>query len=167
LSDLGCGAFPAADGLQEEAMTSQEKNRSEAEVRQLIDIYLGGVQNKDIARVMSCYAPDVTAFDVMPPLQYTSAAAYQKSWEMAFSMTDGQFRLERRDLTVAASADVAFAHAIDHLTVSPKGADRVEMWMRWTACFRRLNGGWKIVHEHGSVPVDMETSKAVWDLKPG
>jgi ketosteroid isomerase-like protein len=147
-------------------MASQDKNRSEAEVRQLIDIFLGGIQNKDIDRVMSCYAPDLVAFDLMPPLEYTSAAEYRKSWQMAFNMTEGPFGLERRDLEVVAADDVAFAHAIDHVTASPKEGDRVDMWLRWTACFRRMDGGWKIVHEHGSVPVDMETDKAVWNLKP-
>jgi hypothetical protein len=31
---------------------------------------------------------------------------------------------------------------------------------------RKIDGQWKVVHEHVSVPFDMETGKAMLDLKP-
>jgi ketosteroid isomerase-like protein len=41
-----------------------------------------------------------------------------------------------------------------------------DFWLRWTACYRKANGKWLITHEHVSVPVDMESGKALLDLKP-
>jgi ketosteroid isomerase-like protein len=39
--------------------------------------------------------------------------------------------------------------------------------MRATLCFVRKGGGWKIVHEHTSVPFHMDGSfQAALDLKP-
>ena len=33
---------------------------------------------------------------------------------------------------------------------------RTDLWLRWTACFRRIDGVWLIVHDHVSVPADLE-----------
>ena len=41
-----------------------------------------------------------------------------------------------------------------------------DVWVRATVCFRKIDGHWKVTHEHMSVPYDMETSKASVDLKP-
>jgi ketosteroid isomerase-like protein len=38
--------------------------------------------------------------------------------------------------------------------------------MRSTFALRRLQGGWKIVHQHVSVPFDMATGKALLELHP-
>jgi len=38
--------------------------------------------------------------------------------------------------------------------------------VRATVCYRKIDGKWMIVHEHFSVPFDMETLKASLDLKP-
>jgi hypothetical protein len=40
------------------------------------------------------------------------------------------------------------------------------MWVRWTACFRKLDGRWLVTHEQVSVPIDMESGGALLDLEP-
>ncbi len=45
--------------------------------------------------------------------------------------------------------------------------EKVDMWLRETLCFRKIDGKWKITHEHESVPFCMDGSfKAAVDLKP-
>jgi ketosteroid isomerase-like protein len=45
--------------------------------------------------------------------------------------------------------------------------EKVELWFRATACFRRDDGQWRITHMHNSVPFAMDGSdKALLDLKP-
>jgi ketosteroid isomerase-like protein len=41
-----------------------------------------------------------------------------------------------------------------------------DMWVRATLCFRKIEGKWLITHEHDSEPFDMQTFKALLDLKP-
>jgi hypothetical protein len=36
----------------------------------------------------------------------------------------------------------------------------------WTACFQRVDGVWLVVHDHGSVPADLEHGWAVLNLTP-
>jgi len=38
--------------------------------------------------------------------------------------------------------------------------------MRATVGYRRSGGQWQVIHEHWSAPFDMETQKALFDLKP-
>lgn len=41
------------------------------------------------------------------------------------------------------------------------------MWVRATTCWRKVDGRWRVVHEHVSVPFYMDGSeKAAVDLKP-
>jgi ketosteroid isomerase-like protein len=44
--------------------------------------------------------------------------------------------------------------------------EKSEVWVRATECYRKINGHWLAVHDHISVPADMETGKAALDLKP-
>jgi hypothetical protein len=44
---------------------------------------------------------------------------------------------------------------------------KTDIWLRLTVCFRKIDGRWKITHEHESVPFYMDGSdKAALDLKP-
>jgi len=37
---------------------------------------------------------------------------------------------------------------------------------RFTECYRKTQGRWLAIHDHISVPVDLDTGKAVLDAKP-
>jgi ketosteroid isomerase-like protein len=54
------------------------------------------------------------------------------------------------------------------MTGKKKGADQgVSFWMRETVCLERGDGGWRIVHEHASVPFYMDgTLRPAFDLQP-
>jgi ketosteroid isomerase-like protein len=45
-------------------------------------------------------------------------------------------------------------------------SDRTDFWLRWTPCFRKVDGNWLIAHEQLSVPVDPESGSALLNLKP-
>ncbi len=45
--------------------------------------------------------------------------------------------------------------------------EKVDMWLRETLCFRKIDGRWLVTHEHASVPFYMDGSeRAALDLKP-
>ena len=41
-----------------------------------------------------------------------------------------------------------------------------DLWVRWTACLRRIDGVWLVVHDHVSVPADLAHGRAAVDLRP-
>ena len=116
--------------------------------------------------MMSIYAPDLVSFDLVPPLRYVGAGAYRKRWEETFSSFQGPIGYEIHDLDITIGDDVAFGHSLNRLSGTMNTGQKTELWVRWTACFRKINGTWLIVHTQVSVPVDLEHGKAVFDLKP-
>jgi ketosteroid isomerase-like protein len=69
---------------------------------------------------------------------------------------------------VTASGDVAFTHALASMTATPVGAaESFTLWFRCTFGLRRIDGDWRIVHQHESTPFYMDGSfKAAIDLTP-
>ena len=79
----------------------------------------------------------------------------------------GPLGYELRDLEIVTGDGVAFSHSLNHLTGTRKGGETSDVWFRSTFGFRKVDGEWKIVHEHESVPFLMDGSdKAALDLKP-
>jgi ketosteroid isomerase-like protein len=61
--------------------------------------------------------------------------------------------LETRDLNIAISGDVAFAHML-HLDKGNTHLENgLEFWLRSTVCCQRSNNKWLITHEHISLPI--------------
>lgn len=70
------------------------------------------------------------------------------------------------ELTVVSGGDVAFAHSLNRISGTLPNGGRSDNWVRWTACFRKLDGGWLITHDHVSVPVDPQSGSAALHLEP-
>lgn len=148
-------------------MTIKENKQNEAnEIKKVIEAGVEALRAKDIDKVMSMYAPELVSFDIVPPLQYVGADVYRKHWGEALSAFPGPIDYEVRDLSITVGDDVAFAHSFNRLSGTMKNGQKVGNWLRWTACFQKINGKWLIAHMQASVPVNLETGKAVLDLQP-
>jgi uncharacterized protein (TIGR02246 family) len=147
--------------------TKKNKSTDEAEIRQLIDGLAKALRSKDVNGVMSHYAADVLTFDIVPPLQYLGTDAYRKNWGEWFESWQGPIGYEIRDLSITAGDGVAFSHSVNRISGKRTNGEDTDVWVRVTACFRKMNGKWKITHEHISVPFYMDGSyRAAVDLKP-
>jgi len=144
----------------------EHKQNDEAAIKRVIEGGVEAVRNKDIGGVMSLYAPEVVSFDIVPPLRYVGADAFRNVWEEVFSSFQGPIGYEMHDLTITVGDDVAFAHSLNHISGTMNNELKTDLWLRWTACWRSINGKWLIVHHQNSVPVDLQTGRAVLDGKP-
>jgi uncharacterized protein (TIGR02246 family) len=152
---------------QEETMAVEEhKKNDETEIKRVMESGVEAVRTRDIDGVMSIYAPEVVSFDIVPPLKYVGAEAFRKVWEEVFFVYQGPIDYEIHDLTITVGDDVAFSHSLNRISGTLNNGQKTDLWLRWTACFRKINGKWLIVHHQNSVPVDLEHGKAVLDLKP-
>jgi ketosteroid isomerase-like protein len=137
-----------------------------AEITTLLDSRVAASEAKDIDRLMSLYAPDCVYFDVVPPLQFTGAAAIRRNFLRWFAEYEGPIALDTSDQRIAVSGDVAFVHML-HRDSGNKNNDYSGVWLRSTVCCQRIQGRWLITHEHISLPIDWAKSgAAVLDLKP-
>ncbi len=73
-----------------------------------------------------------------------------------------------RDLEITAGGDLAFCHSLNRMSAVPRGhAEAFDLWYRATVCLRRVDGAWRIAHEHTSTPFHMDGSfSAALDLQP-
>ena len=63
------------------------------------------------------------------------------------------------DLDVAADRNLAYSHSIQHLAGTDKQGKKLDLTVRLTDVYKKTRGGWRIIHEHVSVPVDLDSGK--------
>lgn len=148
--------------------TTSSASSDESLIRQRLENWATALRAKDLDGLMSHYANDVLVFDVPPPLQYEGAAVYRKNWADWFaSFRAPVIGYEILDLNVTTGGgDVAFCRSLNHITGPRTSGENTDVWVRATVGLRRIGGRWVIVHEHISVPINMQTYRAELTLKP-
>ena len=144
----------------------QNRTKNEADIRRLIERVVEAICAKDLNGVMAVFSPDVVSFDLGPPLQHGGGDAFRTRWQELFDAYQDPIHYELRDLSITVSDDVAFSHSLNRISGTLKNGQPSELWLRWTAGYRKTNGRWQIVHEQVSVPVDVRSGKAMLDLAP-
>jgi len=142
---------------------------SEQQIRELMAAREAAMVARDASTLGSHYAPDVVAFTLAPPLVHRGAEVIDVPGRQAwFETFEGPIEYETRDLEVTIGGDIAYCHALNRLSTTPKGAPAgFDLWFRSTVCFRRVDGEWRITHVHDSTPFHMDgTLRAAVDLKP-
>ena len=140
----------------------------EAEIRQLLDRWAKAFRARDLNGIMSIYEPGeaLVAFDVVPPLQYVGSDAYKRDYQDFLAQYQGSIDIGYRDLRITIGDGVAFSHGLERISGTMKNGQKSELWVRFTECYRKINGHWLAIHDHISVPVDLDSGKAVLNLKP-
>ena len=119
-----------------------------AAIRTVLEEWARAVREADMDGVLAPHTDDVVMFDV-PPGVARGLDAYRATWDLFAEQGKGAFDL--RDLEVATAGDVAFAHAL--VTCGPReGEERFDV--RLTVGLRKVDGVWRITHEHHSVPAE-------------
>lgn len=147
-------------------MSESGAKASEGEIRAIIDARIEAVHAKDVRAAMSYHLPDVVLFDVIEPLRYMGASAGKKRAEEWFSSFQGPLGYEIRELNVTAGDGVAFSYGLNHVKGTKVDGGELDMWWRATVCYQKIEGKWRIAHEHNSAPFDVTSGKASLDLKP-
>lgn len=139
----------------------------EAEIRALSAQWLAAFHERDLDAMLRHYAPDVQLYDLKPPLVLRGLAAVRRMWEECLPYMTGITGYDFHEVTVHAGPEVAFYHCLSHMTGTGSPGHDIDHWMRVTIGFHRIEGQWRVVHEHVSVPVHMEPPFAgAFDLQP-
>jgi uncharacterized protein (TIGR02246 family) len=148
--------------------TRNAAKNNEAAIRELYDRWSKAFRARDIEGIMAVYAPGdaVVGYDIVAPLEYVGNDAYRKDYEVFLAQYVGPIDIEYRGLRIVASGDVAFIHTLERINGTLKNGQKSDIWVRATSGLRKIKGKWLIVHDHISVPADLDTGKAVLDLKP-
>ncbi len=145
---------------------ANRKATDEARIRELIEDRAEAVRARNVEGTTANTAPDFVSFDVVNPLRRIGAGDSAKRAAEWFASFQGSIGYEIRDLSIAAGEDVAFSHCLNRFSGTTVGGGNIDMWVRATHCYRKVDGNWTLVHEHQSVPFDPESGKASLSLKP-
>lgn len=148
------GFGSALENLDEVLTSFKKMKRSkieEPQIRAVIENWMKAIQDGNIKEILKNHTENILMFDVPMPLQSRGLKEYQKTWELFFQYSsggEGSFDLE--DVDITAGEDVAFCTALIRLA---KGSNPE---CRLTIGLKKINGQWKISHEHHSAPHDID-----------
>lgn len=150
------------------AKENVERGGSEAEIKSLLNEWRQCFIDADIDGIIEFYADDVVAYDMMPPLSFDGRDSYRGAWERANS---GEMKApwiyETKEQHILIDGDLACVHRLAKCGATSAETGKVEQgWTRHSMTLQRRDGEWLIVHDHYSVPIDMESGKGLMDLKP-
>lgn len=146
-------------------MTTTTTATADSEIRAFLDSWQQAVDARDLPALMAHYTPDVIAYDAILALQFEGREAYGRHWQACLDLCPGPMHFSRHGLRIAAAGDVGYCHALVRCGgVDAEGREDAH-WTRMTAGLRRVDGRWRIAHEHYSAPFDIATMK-VLDLTP-
>ncbi|WDF33343.1 nuclear transport factor 2 family protein [Arthrobacter agilis] len=128
----------------------------------VVEQYASAVLQKDAEALLSLYDDEARIFDLWSAWSYEGKAAWRVAiGEWFGSLGDERVRVEFDDVLSIVAEDLATVVAtISYCEIGGDGTDGRSMENRLTWVLRRLDGSWRIVHEHTSAPVDAETGTA-------
>jgi ketosteroid isomerase-like protein len=109
------------------------------------------VCDENLAAIRADHDTDILMFDVPPPFLSRGLDAYMATWQTFFACQAKPVQFTFRDVEITAGNEVAFATAIGHCADLSSG-DKVQLDFRLTMGLRKLDGRWRIMHEHHSIP---------------
>jgi ketosteroid isomerase-like protein len=133
---------------------SEPANPDEIRIKVLLETWADAVRRHDLPAILAHHEPDIVMFDLPPPLQCQGIAAYEQTWDLFFRYHQPGAAFDIEELAVTAGRDVAFAVAIMRCgpDSSSNPADKDGFRFRLTVGLRKIDGEWRIAHEHHSVP---------------
>jgi uncharacterized protein (TIGR02246 family) len=133
-------------------MSVTNKTTDEAQIRELIETWAKSVRAKDIDGIIANHAPDILLFDVPSLVQSRGIDQYRKSWEHFFPWFGDSGVFEISELSITAGDDVAFCHGLIRCGGTETSENKVDLTVRLTVCYRKIDGQWTVTHEHHSEP---------------
>ncbi len=74
------------------------------------------------------------------------------TWEMFFPSVEKPVAFDFHDVQVTCGQDVAFATAVGRCVNVDKNGEREPLEFRLTMGLRKIDGRWRVMHEHHSLP---------------
>jgi ketosteroid isomerase-like protein len=132
----------------------QQGETTESEIKTVIEAWADAVRRHDLPGILAHHEQDIVMFDVPPPLQSRGIDEYRKTWDLFFRYHQPSQAFDIEELAITAGQDVAFAVAIMRCGpgTSSDPAEQGGFLFRLTIGLRKVDGDWRIAHEHHSVP---------------
>jgi len=132
--------------------------------REIKSIQLGiaaAAERRDLDAIMASYVPGdkLFVFDMYPPQAYVGWDAFRGDWKNFIDALKGPISYKLHHLTASCDDDFGYTHMLQIIRGTRKNGRPFALNLRETDVYRKIDGQWRIVHVHASVPVDLTTEK--------
>lgn len=142
---------------------------AEAEIFEAIRIWDNALWNKDAGGIVEDYSDDCLLYDIFATCE--GPDAIKKLWEQCLPFFGDNVTVLRKDLKLRVMGDAAVMTFLTRCTgmKAPETdngelPDMMKSWFRGTVVYQKIDGEWKAVHEHISLPVDCMSQKPAYIL---
>jgi ketosteroid isomerase-like protein len=145
---------------------ARAQTKDEQEIRALESRFAAAFNAKDLDAIMKVYVPgnDLFVFDVGVPRQHVGWEDYKKDWQDFLALFSGPIQFTISDLSITSGGMIAYGHNIQHVWGKATDGSTIDMMVRVTDVYRKIDGKWLIVQEHVSVPIDFSSGKPMPDM---
>lgn len=149
-------AMPLAD-----ATSTQAADR--AALEQVTANIVKGFETRDLELIMSSYADseDLIVIDLSPPLKYLGVTALRNLNQHWLDTFTGTVEGSYEDFRVTVVGDVAYGTNVQKWRFTRPDGTVFAFTTRLSDVYRKYDGKWRVIEEHGSLPVDLATLKPV------
>lgn len=130
---------------------------------QIMEAYRAAVLAKDVEAFLALYDTEVHVFDLWGSWSLHGLEAWRgMAVEWFASVGEEWIVVDIDQAWSTCSGDLAIGHAfLTYTAISADGRELRSLDNRITAAMRRVDGAWKIFHEHTSAPIDHAATKAI------
>jgi ketosteroid isomerase-like protein len=140
--------------------------QSVREIEQLFNEWFAASERKDLDASMKPISDRIVSYEHNMPLEVRDIATVREECKKGFDQAEGDFRWDIPDLQIHVRGDIAVTWGLNRMAEMKNGKRTNTMWSRGTRVFQRIDGEWKLIHQHVSFPMDPESGKARMDLEP-
>jgi uncharacterized protein (TIGR02246 family) len=127
-------------------------SNDELEIRKLIEQWAKAVREENRAAIRADHDPNILMFDVPLPFFSRGLDDYMATWERFFSSSERPVAFAFHDVQVTCGQEVAFATAVGRCVNIDTSGKREPLEFRLTMGLRKIDGRWRVMHEHHSLP---------------
>lgn len=140
--------------------------QAEQEIRDLFAAWFDASSRKDLDASMAPIAENIVSYEHEAPLQYRSVDDIRAVCARGFEAMPGQFRWDIPDLHVIVRGDIAVTWGLNRMRAEQPDRPAFESFSRGTRVFQKVDGRWRMIHQHVSFPYDPATGNVKSDLRP-
>ncbi|MCQ6268598.1 nuclear transport factor 2 family protein [Fictibacillus sp. WQ 8-8] len=138
-------------------------------VQDVIENYKSAVYEQDVEKFVSAYATNIQVYDCWEDWEYKGISKWKEAVNGWFNhLKEGgvQLKVELNDLVVEENAGLAFIYSNMSLIAYNGSEEKLrQITNRFTFGLKKENNSWKIIHQHSSLSISMETGKCISNLK--
>jgi ketosteroid isomerase-like protein len=138
-------------------------------VQDILDNYKTAIYEKDVERFLSSYHSDIHIFDCWDNWECIGITQWRKminDWFNGLSEEGVILKVVFNHVVKVENSNIAFVHCDVKFSAHNEIGEKLRQTTnRFTFCLKKENEFWSIIHEHSSLPINIETGKGIFNYK--